>query len=152
MKVKVFNKEKVVLNKIIDVLESGFGLTDSMSELAHIRQIRDIINDYELGSRYYHKLDGMPEDHVKKNYAHFESDKYYSEVEVEVSPEEENRVEIDLYKVIQEVINTMKDMRKELDHVSQGVELIVSDIAMKLIMFGDITDEDIMEVLKQIKK
>lgn len=138
---KVFNKEKVVLSKIIDVLESGRieGLTDESSNIAHYNTIVNIIKEYKEGGKYYHRLDGILEEHIKKNYAHFNNNNYYTEVKEE-SETKENIIEHDVAQVIHEIY-------KNVCHINEGVGILVLNSAVGLIDRGNIKQDELMKIL-----
>lgn len=74
---KVFNKEKVVLNQIQTIMDCYSNDKTDEQILATIHQV---LSDYNSGNRYYHKFDGMTEDCVKKHYSHFYNGNHYTEV------------------------------------------------------------------------
>lgn len=132
---KVFNKEKVVLNKIQMIMD---GYSNDKTDEQMLASIYQVLSDYNSGKRYYHKLDGMTEDHVKKHYGYFDNDNYYTEVkEDEIK---EHIIEHDVAQVIHE-------MSKKIDHINEGIGILVLNSAVELIDRGNIKPDELMKIL-----
>ena len=133
---KVFNKEKVVLNKIQNIMD---GYSSARTDDEMLASIYQTLSDYNSGKRYYHKLDGMTEDHVKQHYAHFDNPCYYTEVKEESKTKE--------YIIGHDVAQVIHEMSKKIDHINEGVGILVLNSAVELIDRGNIKPDELMKIL-----